>query len=362
VLHEHDIVARFLGDEFAVAGPVEDLAVTRQFGEKLVEVLCAPYMLEGQLVSLGVHIGAACAPLHGSAAEALAANAALALGEARTARSSLCIFDPAMVERATLRRALEIDLRQALQNQEFELFYQPQVDVHRNCVTGMEGLIRWRSPSRGLVPPIQFIPVAEQMGLICDIGAWVLRAACLEARHWPEAVTVAVNASPLQFESGDFAAQVERALAESGLSPHRLEIEITENLLLRDTGTVVATLDALHRLGVRLVLDDFGTGYASLSQLSRFNFDKIKIDRSFISPDEASTQNSAIVRSIAALGHSLGIPTTAEGVETARQLEQIKADGCTSVQGYFYSRPVPACEVDTLMERLHRPREQQAAA
>ena len=219
----------------------------------------------------------------------------------------------------------------------------------------IEALIRWRSPTRGMVAPDQFITLAEQTGLIDDIGEWVLREACRAAVQWPGDVTIAVNASPLQFETGCFARTVADALAETGLPASRLEIEITESLLLRETGTVTETLTALHAMGVRLVLDDFGTGYASLSQLSRFRFDKIKIDRSFVSPIEESIENSAIVRSIAALGQSLGIPTTAEGVETSKQLEQIKADGCTSVQGYYYSRPVPASEVDGMLDRLHRP-------
>jgi EAL domain-containing protein (putative c-di-GMP-specific phosphodiesterase class I) len=222
-------------------------------------------------------------------------------------------------------------------------------------VTGLEALIRWHSPSRGMVPPAEFIPLAEEVGLIRDIGDWVLREACREAAGWPDEVTVAVNASPLQFEAGDYADAVADALASTCLPARRLEIEITESLLLRDTGTVMATLAALHEQGVRLVLDDFGTGYASLSQLSRFRFDKIKIDRSFVSPPDASAENHAIVRSIAALAQSLGIPSTAEGVETQVQLDQIKSDGCTCVQGYYLSRPVPASAIPDVLARLHQP-------
>ena len=352
-----DMLARLSGDKFAVAvnrtGGHAELA---GFAAQLAGGLGKPFMIDGQLVTLNAHIGIACAPADGATADALVANAGLALLET-TARGAAAIrfFDPVLIERARERRALEADLRLASERGEFELYYQPQVDVRRGCVTGLEALIRWRSPPRGLVPPNDFVPLAEQIGLIDDIGTWVLREACREAARWPDDVTVAVNASPLQFETGHFARHVADALAETGLDATRLEIEITESLLLRDTGTVVSTLAALHAMGVRLVLDDFGTGYASLSQLSRFRFDKIKIDRSFVSPIDTSLENSAIVRSIAALGLSLGIPTTAEGVETAEQLEQIKADGCTCVQGYFFSRPVPSGDVHNLLVRLYNP-------
>ncbi len=354
---EDDLLARVSGDEFALAvSRAEGQEGLAAFAADVAACLAQPYLIEGEAVSLGVHAGISCAPQDGHTAEALLASAGLALLETGTRGAApLRFFDPLLTERAHLRRALEADLRLALARDEFELHYQPQVDVYRGCVTGLEALIRWRSPQRGLVPPTDFIPLTEQLGLINDIGDWVLRQACREAARWPADVTVAVNASPLQFETGHFARSVAEALAETGLDAGRLEIEITESLLLRDTGTVLGTLAALHAQGVRLVLDDFGTGYASLSQLSRFRFDKIKIDRSFVSPIDASLENSAIVRSIAALGQSLGIPTTAEGVETAKQLEQIKADGCTCVQGYYFSRPVPSGDVDGMLVRLHRP-------
>ena len=265
-------------------------------------------------------------------------------------------FEKTLTERAARRRALETDLRRALAGGEFELHYQPQIDMLHERVTGVEALIRWRSPGRGMVSPAEFIPIAEDLDLICAIGDWVLQTACAEAASWNSDVSVAVNASPKQFETGIFARSIANALESSGLPPHRLEIEITESLLLGDGGAVVATLNAIHDMGVGLVLDDFGTGYASLSQLSRFCFDKIKIDRSFISMSEAP-QNSAIVRSIAALGTSLGIPTTAEGVETVTQLEQVRAHGCTSVQGYYFSKPVPASAVPDLLMHFAGPRQ-----
>ena len=352
-----DMLARLSGDEFALAvNRVGGRAPLAAFAAQLAAALAKPFVIDGQSVTLHAHIGIACAPADGDTADALVANAGLALLETTTrGASATCFFDPVLTERARERRALAADLRLALDRDEFELHYQPQVDVHRGCVTGMEALIRWRSPQRGLVSPGEFVSLAERIGLIDDIGTWVLREACRQAVRWPEEVTVAVNASPLQFETGHFARCVAEALRDTGLDATRLEIEITESLLLRDTGAVTGTLAALHGMGVRLVLDDFGTGYASLSQLGRFRFDKIKIDRSFISPPDSSMENSAIVRSIAALGVSLGIPTTAEGVETAEQLEQIKADGCTCVQGYFFSRPVPSSDVHNLLVRLHHP-------
>jgi diguanylate cyclase (GGDEF)-like protein len=356
-LRDDDMLACFAGDEFA-------LFISRDGGraglsdvaERVFARLAAPYVVEGQMVNLSARIGIACVPEHGCIPEVLIANAGLALQET-FARGTprLCFFDPAFTERARVRRSLEADLRTALERREFELHYQPQVNLSSDCVTGFEALIRWRHPIRGMVSPIEFIALAEQIGLIADIGEWVLHEACREAATWPEGITVAVNASPLQFETGAFARTVSEALEQTGLAASRLEIEITESLLLRDTGTVMGTLTSLHEMGVRLVLDDFGTGYASLSQLSRFRFDKIKIDRSFVSPAAAAIENGAIVRSIAALGHSLGIPTTAEGVETAQQLEQIKEDGCTCVQGYYYSRPVPAADVAGVLARLRGP-------
>ena len=350
-----DMLARLSGDEFAIAvNRAGDISQLASFAAQLAAGLAKPFVIDGQTVTLNAHIGIACAPADGETADGLVANAGLALLETTTrGTAAIRFFDPVLTERARERRALEADLRLALGRDEFELYYQPQVDVHRGCVTGLEALIRWRNPQRGLVPPGDFVPLAEHIGLIDDIGTWVLREACRQAARWPHEVTVAVNASPLQFETGHFACCVAEALADTGLDATRLEIEITESLLLRDTGAVMGTLAALHAMGVRLVLDDFGTGYASLSQLSRFRFDKIKIDRSFVSPSDTSMENSAIVRSIAALGVSLGIPTTAEGVETAQQLEQIKADGCTCVQGYYFSRPVPSTDVQGLLVRLH---------
>jgi diguanylate cyclase (GGDEF)-like protein len=362
-LRDEDHLARTAGNEFAVAvAHCKGRAAVAARAAALLERLFSPYALEGQIITLGAKIGIAHAPEHGRTAEALMANAGLALQDIEASSPThLRFFDNELTERAQRRRGLEADLRQALAQNEFSLHYQAQVDVHRGCVTGLEALIRWQCPTRGMVPPSDFIPLAEEIGLIGEIGDWVLGEACREAVHWPDEITVAVNASPLQIEAGNFAQSVTNALSRTGLAAHRLEIEITESLLLRDTGTVTNTLSAIQGLGARLVLDDFGTGYASLSQLSRFHFDKIKIDRSFVSPTQISPETKAIVRSIAALAHSLGIPSTAEGVETQTQLDQITADGCTCVQGYYLSRPVPASAVAEVLRRLHHPQPRVAA-
>jgi EAL domain-containing protein (putative c-di-GMP-specific phosphodiesterase class I) len=333
-----------------------DHAAVAALSTRLAELIARPFVIEGQMLSIATHIGAACAPKDGESPEMLVANAGLALAAARAeARGFLRFYEPKLDEQARRRRALEADLRRALSRGEFELHYQPQIDVRGRSVTGFEALLRWRNPERGLVSPADFIPLAEELGLICDIGEWVLREACREAAGWPGGISVAVNASPLQVEGGDFAETVARALTLTGLPGDRLEIEITENLLLRDNGTVLATFEALRELGVHLVLDDFGTGYASLSQLARFHFDKIKIDRGFISAPDAAAEHAAIVRAIAALGISLGVPTTAEGVETAQQLERVMENGCTCVQGYYFSRPVPACAIRPLLEKFTAP-------
>jgi diguanylate cyclase (GGDEF)-like protein len=355
LLREDDLLARFPAYEFAVAvsGNTGN-AGAAVLAERIVDVLSRPYAIEGHMVTAHAHVGIARAPDDGITPDALSAAAAMALASA-TVGNPVCFFDPALKERARRRRHLEHDLARALAAEEFELWYQPQVDLKGDCIRVFEALIRWRSPTRGLVSPADFIPLAEETGLIVPIGDWVLQEACRVAATWPSDIAVAVNASALQFETGHFGRSVARALTNARLPGRRLEIEVTESLLLHEQDSVEATMNSLRELDVRLVLDDFGTGYASLSQLSRFKFHKIKIDRSFISPPDVSAEHCAIVRSIAALGTSLGIPTTAEGVETIVQLDRIRADGCSCVQGYYFSKPVPADGVAALLERLHHP-------
>jgi diguanylate cyclase (GGDEF)-like protein len=354
LLREGDLLARFPAEEFAVVLPGDcGQASAAAMAERIVESLSRPYVLDGHMVTIHAQVGIARAPQDASTPETLVAAAALALANA-SANTLVRFFEPTLHETARRRRHLEHDLSRALAAEEFELWYQPQIDLSRHCIRVFEALIRWRSPSRGLVPPAEFIPLCEETGLIVPLGDWVLQRACMEAATWPDDIAVAVNASALQFETGKFGRSVARALAASGLPARRLEIEVTESLLLHDQASVEDTIHVLRELGVHLVLDDFGTGYASLSQLSRFHFDKIKIDRSFISPMPGTRPNhGAIVRSIAALGASLGIPTTAEGVETVAQLERVRADGCTCVQGYYFSKPVPSDGIAPVLQRLH---------
>jgi EAL domain-containing protein (putative c-di-GMP-specific phosphodiesterase class I) len=252
------------------------------------------------------------------------------------------------------RRAapVELDLRRALVNREFELFYQPLVNLGTNQVSGFEALLRWRHGERGMVPPAQFIPLAEEIGLIVPLGEWVLRQACSEAATWPGDVKVAVNLSPAQFKSRNLVAAVLTALAYSRLPADRLELEITESVLLSENEANLDTLHRLRDLGVRISLDDFGTGYSSLSYLRSFPFDKIKIDQSFVRELAERPDCMAIIRAIAGLGASLGIATTAEGVETREQLDRLRAEGCTEVQGYLFSPPQPAAEVQRLLATM----------
>ncbi len=260
-------------------------------------------------------------------------------------RGTFRFFEPDMDARIQARRALEVDLRRALQAGEFTLAYQPQVNLLSNDLAAMEALLRWNHPERGPVSPAEFIPVAEEMGLIVPLGEWVLREACNEAARWPDPIRVAVNLSPVQFRNRGLVTTVTSALAAARLAPSRLELEITEAVLLQDDEAIVTMLHQLRALGVRIAMDDFGTGYSSLSYLRSFPFDKIKIDRSFIKDIERNRDSAVIIRAVASLGASLGIETTAEGVETAEQLEIVRRAGCTEMQGYLVSPPRPACEV-----------------
>jgi EAL domain-containing protein (putative c-di-GMP-specific phosphodiesterase class I) len=251
------------------------------------------------------------------------------------------------------RRRLELDLRRALVDSEFQLYYQPLVETLSNRITGFEALLRWNHPERGLVSPADFIPLAEEIGLIIPLGEWVLHEACREAAGWPDEIKVAVNLSPAQFKSPTLFHSITSAIKTSGLSPFRLELEITESVLLHDGDATLALLHQLRSLGVRIAMDDFGTGYSSLSYLRSFPFDKIKIDRSFIRDLGESTDSLAIVRAVASLGASLGMATTAEGVETEAQLDQIRNQGCTEMQGYYFSLPRPADEVPGLLQLMN---------
>jgi diguanylate cyclase (GGDEF)-like protein/PAS domain S-box-containing protein len=354
-IRDTDLVARLGGDEFAImqAGASQPTDATA-LASRLIDVIGAPYEFDGEQVTVDLSIGIALAPGDGLDPEQLLKNADMALYRAKADGHGLYrFFEPEMDARMQARRNLEIDLRKAIANGEFELFYQPLVDMKTEYVTGFEALIRWHHPERGMIPPLDFIPIAEETGLIVPMGDWVLRQACAEAATWPGNVKIAVNLSPVQFKNKILLPSVVSALAASGLSPNRLELEITESVLLQDSGATLAVLHELRGLGVRISMDDFGTGYSSLSYLRKFPFDKIKIDQSFIFDMSDHDDSLAIVRAVIAMGSGLGIATTAEGVETTEQFRRLKLEGCTEVQGYLFSPPRPAAEIKGLLASIN---------
>ncbi|MDO9713701.1 bifunctional diguanylate cyclase/phosphodiesterase [Paracraurococcus lichenis] len=355
-VRETDTVARLGGDEFAIVQTdSEQPTAATTLAKRLVEALSAPFELDGQQIVVGTSIGIAMVPGDGEDADTLLKNADMALYRAKAeGRGRWRFFEPEMDARMQLRRALETDLRRALAAGEFELFYQPIVAVASRQVSGLEALIRWRHPERGLVPPDAFIPLAEEIGLIVPIGEWVLAQACREAVSWTGTPKVAVNLSPVQFASRGLVDAVAAALELSGLDPARLELEITETVMLQDTQATLATLHRLKGLGVRIAMDDFGTGYSSLSYLQRFPFDKVKIDRSFTRELGQSRQSGAIVGAVTDLCLGLDMTTTAEGVESEAQFAALLHKGCQEAQGYLFSRPCPGHEVPGLLDRLEQ--------
>ncbi|WP_194463871.1 bifunctional diguanylate cyclase/phosphodiesterase [Bradyrhizobium sp. CCBAU 53340] len=363
VLRAGDLVSRTGGDEFAIVQSADELSAETVGGlaSRIVETLSAPFDISDHTVVIGVSVGIAMAPDDGGDADQLLKNADMALYRAKgEGRGRFHFFEPEMDVKAQSRRLLELDLRKAIGSGEFELFYQPIVNLAEDRITGFEALLRWNHPTRGRVPPGEFIPVAEETGLITSIGMWVIRQACIEAKTWPSDLRVAVNVSPVQFRAKGLASMVTSAVANSGLLPSRLELEITETVLMFNNEETLATLHQLQALGVRISMDDFGTGYSSLSYLRSFPFDKIKIDQSFVRDLIDNPDSIGIIRAIAGLGKSMGVTTTAEGVETQEQLDQMRIEGCTEVQGYFYSRPVPASEIGSVLSGF-RDRAQTAA-
>jgi diguanylate cyclase (GGDEF)-like protein len=353
---EGDTVARLGGDEFAIIQlDVGQPEHAQLLVGRIIEAFRAPFDIDGHQVDIGISIGVAVAPGDGASSETLLKNADIALYHAKTeGRGGARFFEAEMDARIQIRRALEMDLRSAVLDREFELHYQPSINLIAGEVSQFEALLRWHRPGRGLMPPTEFIPVAEETGMIVAIGEWVLRSACFEAKNWPANISVAVNLSPVQFEKGDIVATVRAALAASGLAPGRLELEITESVLLRETTGTLTALHQLRAMGITVALDDFGTGYSSLSYLRSFPFDKIKIDQSFVRDLVTNKESLSIVRAVTGLGHSLNIKTTAEGVESQDQLNMLREHGCTEAQGYLFSRPVPATELAMLIERLKR--------
>jgi diguanylate cyclase (GGDEF)-like protein/PAS domain S-box-containing protein len=354
-----DTVARLGGDEFAILQVgAEQPDGASGLARRIIEVLGEPYDIDGQQVVVGTSIGVALAPADTMDPDELLKSADVALYRAKAdGRGRFRFFERDMDARIQARRVLEVDLRKALSGGEFELFFQPFMNLERNEVSGFEALLRWNRPDRGIVLPEDFVAVAEEIGLIVPLGEWVLQQACTAAVTWPNQLSVAVNLSPAQFKSKALLGAVVNALASSGLPPSRLEVEITESVLLQDDEANVATLHQLRALGVRISLDDFGTGYSSLRYLRRFPFDKIKIDRSFVRELTSRGDCAAIVRAVASLGTALGMVTTAEGVETTEQLEQLRAEGCVEAQGYLFSRPKPGSDVVAMLEEAARRRE-----
>jgi diguanylate cyclase (GGDEF)-like protein len=352
-LRETDILARLGGDEFAIVQTMlqrpEEVTV---LASRIVEVLSEPYEVDGQEVVVGTSIGVAIAPGDGNDPDQLLKNADMALYRAKAdGRGMFRFFEAEMDARLQARRRLEMELRKAVTQGEFEVYYQPIVDLTDNQVTAFEALVRWNHPERGLVMPDEFISIAEKIGLIGPIGEWVLRRACADAATWPRGIRVAVNLSPLQFRKA-LVSTVVQALASAGLCASRLELEITESVVLQNDEATMSMLRELHEIGVRISMDDFGTGYSSLSYLHSFPFDKIKIDRLFVSDLDANSDCAAIVRAVAGLGKTLGMKTTAEGVETREQLDWLRSEGCTEVQGYLFSRPQPARDLAILISDI----------
>jgi diguanylate cyclase (GGDEF)-like protein len=350
-----DTVARFGGDEFAIIltgmRQPEDAVVLSQ---RVRQSITKPYHVDGHQILIDISIGISVAPADAAEPDHLLKNADLALYGAKSdGRGTYRFFEPEMDTRMKARRELEMDLRTALANDEFELHYQPLVSLQSNEITAFEALLRWNRASHGIVSPADFIPVAEETGLIVPIGEWVLRKACEEAAKWPDEVKVAVNLSPAQLKTRNLVPTVMNALAVSGMAANRLQLEITESVLMHDTFATLSTLHQLRKLGVQVALDDFGTGYSSLSYLRSFPFDKIKIDRTFIQDLSKGAEPLAIVHAVTGLAKCLNMTSTAEGVETQQQVETLQAVGCTEMQGHLFSRARPAEEIVRLF--LSRP-------
>jgi predicted signal transduction protein with EAL and GGDEF domain len=348
-LKEGDILARLGGDEFAVVQtgiehPTDAAVLAQKLRDAVTQTF---YDLHGHQVVADISLGIALAPDDGTEVDQLLKCADMALYGAKSeGRGTYRYFEADMDARMKMRRSLEVDLRKALINKEFELHYQPLVRLADNKVSGCEALLRWYHPERGMISPVDFIPVAEETGLINAIGEWVLRQACTEAANWPGDMKIAVNVSAVQFRNQGLPQAVISALAAAGLAPHRLELEITESVLMHSNETTIQRLHQLRQLGVRISMDDFGTGYSSLSYLRSFPFDKIKIDRAFV--NDVASGHDAIVQAIITLANSLNMTTTAEGVETEQQAAALRAMGCVEMQGYLFSPPKSAHDVARL--------------
>ena len=352
-LRATDILARLGGDEFAIVVPS---FITRSTIEVLANGLIVavgqPYEIDGYRIRSSISIGIAVGPQDGETVDDLLMAADLALYSVKAGnRGTYKFYEKAMNRELNDRRQIEVDLREAIERNELELHYQPIINLQRNTITGFEALARWRHPVKGMVPPALFIPVAEDSGLIMPLGEWALREACRKAAQWPDDLHIAVNLSPMQFQAPNLFSLIEGILSETGLAPHRLELEITERLFMENSESTLSTLRRLKELGVRISLDDFGTGYSSLSYLRSFPFDKIKVDRAFISDLKESSDHVVIVQAVVSIARALGMTTTAEGVETEEQQKFLVTLGCDEVQGYLYSAPVPIETVPELIAK-----------
>ncbi len=354
-VHVGDTVARLGGDEFGIiqthsATPAGCAAL----GERILASLTEPFTITGAEVTIGSSIGIAMAPRDGTSREALLKLADTALYEAKNSgRNRYAFFESQMNRSMQLKRMVEDDLRHAIDNDQLMLHYQPQVSVDGSTIVGVEALVRWQHPAHGMIPPSDFIAIAEERGLIVPLSEWVLRRACTEARRW-KGIRLAVNVSPIQFRHKDFVANVIRTIEETDFDPAQLELELTEGVLIEDADAAEAAMMDIRAHGVGLALDDFGTGYSSLIYLRRFAFDKIKIDRSFLEYMESTGESAILVHSMAHLGRALGLRVCAEGVETAEQHRFLQAIGCHELQGFLFSKAVPATEIDRLL-RLDNP-------
>jgi diguanylate cyclase (GGDEF)-like protein len=355
-----DKVARLGGDEFAVIRlPRQDEPAgehARGLAERLIKVLAEPFKIDGQHIAIGVSIGIAESPAGSASPDTLLKNADLALYLAKSdGRGIYRVFEREMDAQIQAKRLLELDLRNAIAEQQFQLFYQPLLETATGRVVAFEALLRWHHPQRGFVSPAAFIPLAEETGLITELGLWVIKAACRDATTWPVDIKVAVDLSPLQFRCPTLLFDIALAMQRFGLAGNRLDIEITESLMLEDSVETLARLHELRSLGVGISMDDFGTGYSSLSYLRRFPFDKIKIDQSFIRNMVTDADGYAIVEAFVSLGRALHTQVVAEGIETREQLKLLRDAGCQQVQGYLFSHPQPVAELASLIERFAAP-------
>ena len=346
-VHAKDLVVRLAGDEFAVlVEDIEDVDAVRSLARTVIDRVAEPMEVEGHIIAVGLSIGISIGEDAKCDGDLLLKNADLAMYRAKASgRRNYRVYEPAMDAATQARLVLEIEMREAIALGDFDLYYQPVMNLTTGATSGYEALLRWDHQTRGLMAPFEFIPLAEDSGLIVPLGHWTLRKACLQAATWSGGRFVSVNVSALQFREGGLEASVAAALDASGLAPHRLELEITESVLIEDVEGVTACLHRLKKAGLRIVLDDFGTGFSSLSYLRRFPFDKIKIDRSFIAEmDHPGT--AAIIRSIISLAAVLGAEVVAEGIETREQQQFLNAAGCSFGQGYMFGRPVPMTRIE----------------